>query len=200
MPPFADGSQKPAIAGIAGSVARLVLTWLDQRVKVVEHQQARPVAQDLQQHAEARGFALRWHNLLVGQEADRPCRPFAGRQCIAEAAPVHALEARGNVLCHARGKCRLADAPHAQHRHQPTALLQDPSAKRGQLLGAVNKSKEIRRLAPVCAPLDSTTFSCAHAWRSWKHVARQFGYWCWSRAVCKKPGEPYLVERRTHPR
>jgi hypothetical protein len=78
MSPFADGLQHPAVTGIAVSVASLPIAWLQQRLEVVEHQQARPLSQELEQYCSLRGFALGWHNPLVRQEADGSCQPLAG--------------------------------------------------------------------------------------------------------------------------
>ena len=111
---------------------------------------------------------------MVRQEADGTGQPFTGGECIAQATPVQALEHRRYVLGQPRGKCRLADAPQAQHRNQTTALLQDPCAKGRQLFRTVHKPKDVGRLAPVLAPLllDNIIFRAGDGLRRWDDVGR----------------------------
>jgi len=52
MPGLANGSQQCAVAGKAIPIAPLALTWLEHRFKVVKHEQARPISQELEQHCE----------------------------------------------------------------------------------------------------------------------------------------------------
>src|SRR4051812_43516443 len=98
MAGLAHGSQQRAVAGKASSIAPLLLTWLEHRLKVVQHEQAAPISQELEQHGESRRLALRWHQLVRRQEANRACHPVASRECVAQAAPVDAQEARCGVL------------------------------------------------------------------------------------------------------
>src|SRR5438270_12984909 len=98
MAGLADGSQYCAVAGQAGPIPSLTLTWLEHRLKVVEHEQARLISQELEQHGESRRLALRWHQLVRRQEANRAGHPLTGRECVAQASPVHALEARCCLL------------------------------------------------------------------------------------------------------
>ena len=65
MPGFANSLQHGAISAEAVSIAALVLTWLEQRIEVVEYQQAGPLAEELEKHIEPRRFALGRHQLLV---------------------------------------------------------------------------------------------------------------------------------------
>src|SRR5437588_8400820 len=108
MPGLADGLQQCAVAGKAMSIAPLLLTWLEHRLKIVEHQQTRPVSQELEQRGESRRLALRWYQVVGGQKANRACHPLASRECVAQAPPVHALEGRCCLLSYPRGECRLA--------------------------------------------------------------------------------------------
>src|SRR5438874_9038003 len=192
MPCLADGLQYCAVACKASSIAPLTLTWLEHRLKVVEHEQARPISQELEQHGESRPLALRWYQLVRRQEANRACHPVASRECVAQASPVHTLEAQCCVLGQPRCECRLADAAHAEHRRQATALLHHPVAKGCQLFGTAHKADDIRRLAPVLAPLEATTLSRLESWRGRDHVGH-FGRVC-RRTLSEKPVEPHLVQ------
>src|SRR5436309_1721022 len=98
MPCLADGVQHGAVTGKAVSIAPLLLTWLEHRLKIVEHEQTRPVSQELEQRGESRRLALRWHQVVGRQEANRACHPLASRECVAQAPPVHALEGRCCLL------------------------------------------------------------------------------------------------------
>src|SRR5438270_410129 len=107
MPGLADGVQQCAVASKTLSIAPLLLTWLEHRFKIVEHEQARPISQELEQHCEPFRLALGWHQLMVRQEADRACHPLTSRWCVTQAPPVRALEARCCVLGQPRAECRL---------------------------------------------------------------------------------------------
>src|SRR5262249_56632238 len=59
-------------------------------------------------------------------------------------APVHALEARRQHLGRSGGQDRLADAAEAEHRHQPTTLLQHPAVQGSELVGAADEAEHVR--------------------------------------------------------
>src|SRR5437588_232447 len=66
MPCLAHCAQQCAVASKAVSIAPLVLTWLEHRLKVVEHQQARPISQKLEQDGEpSRGVVRRLAPVLT---------------------------------------------------------------------------------------------------------------------------------------
>src|SRR6266851_2023742 len=112
MPGFADGLQQVAVPVVAVSIATLALTWLEQRFKVVQHQQTAPVAEELEKRREPRTFALGQHNPLIGQKANRSSQPLAGGRRIAQAAPVDTLKGWRHVLGQPRREHRLtATAP-----------------------------------------------------------------------------------------
>src|SRR2546429_9849683 len=102
MAGLAHGSQQCAVAGKASSIAPLLLTWLEHRLKVVQHEQARPISQELEQHGESRRLALRWYQLVRRQEANRAGHPVASRECVAQASPGHTLEAQCSGLAQPR--------------------------------------------------------------------------------------------------
>src|SRR5438105_1096323 len=79
MPRLAHCAQQCAVAGKAVSIAPLVLTWLEHRLKVVEHQQARPISQKLEQDGEPSRVVLRWHDAVGRKEPNRACQPLTGR-------------------------------------------------------------------------------------------------------------------------
>ena len=54
------------------SIAALALAWLEQRLGIVQHQQAPPGSKQLQQSGDPLRFRRRRHPLLVGQEGDGP--------------------------------------------------------------------------------------------------------------------------------
>jgi hypothetical protein len=62
---------------------------------------------------------------------------------------VHALEARRHLLGQPGGHHGLADATHPQHRHQSTALLQQPRLQSSQFFSAADESRGVRRFTPV---------------------------------------------------
>src|SRR6266852_8415293 len=66
--------------------------------------------------------ATRWIWLVICRRANRASQPFADGQGIAQAPPIHVLEARPHFLRQPRREDRLAHAAHAQHRHHPTVL------------------------------------------------------------------------------
>src|SRR5438270_6449864 len=109
MAGLADGSQYCAVAGQAGPIPSLALTWLEYCLKVVEHEQAALFPQELDQDRQSFGLALRWYQVVGRQEADRGYQPLGGRQCVTQAPPVDAQEARCGVLGQARCECGLAD-------------------------------------------------------------------------------------------
>src|SRR5207245_8186849 len=65
---FADGLQQPGVPGVAVSIATLALTWLEQRFKVVEHQQTAPLAEELEKRRNPRTFARGHDRPLVRQK------------------------------------------------------------------------------------------------------------------------------------
>ena len=77
-----------------------------------------------------------------------PASHSLDRWRIAQAAPVHALEARRHLLGQPGGQAGLADAAHAQHRHQPTALLQHPAVAAAPAPRRGRRSRRCRALHP----------------------------------------------------
>jgi hypothetical protein len=86
---LAHGLQQSAVAIEPVSIPSLALAWLEQRLKVVEHQQARPVAQELEQRAELVRVAGRWQLLAISQiRRCHPCHARATQNTLAGSAPV----------------------------------------------------------------------------------------------------------------
>jgi hypothetical protein len=74
--------------------------------------------------------------------------------------PVRTLKRRCHFLHQPGRKRRLANAPHAQDRHQSRAVLEDPLGEYGQLLSAANEPEHVRCLAPILAPVPRRRRTC----------------------------------------
>src|SRR5690349_19655600 len=81
--------QQGAVSSKAVSIAALLVSGLEHRLEVVEHQQATPIPQELKQRGKSCRLGYRWNTMLVRQEADCACQPLANRQRVAQAPPVH---------------------------------------------------------------------------------------------------------------
>src|SRR5438132_9161648 len=89
---------------------------------------------------------------MVGEETDGSAQPFPKRWRVPYSAPVRTLKRRCHFLHQPGCKRRLANAPHAQDRHQSRAVLQDPLGEFGHLLSAANEPEHIWCLTPILAP------------------------------------------------
>ena len=119
---FADGPEHGTVAGETVLIAALALTWLEQHLEVVEHQQIGSIPQELEQCRDPRRLALGCDHLLVREEADRVAKQLTDRWRIAQTAPVRPLKGWRHVLGQPRGERCLADATDAQHAYYSTML------------------------------------------------------------------------------
>ena len=111
------------VALVAGPIAWLGGPRLQHGLQVVEHQQAAPCAQHLQQQRQARRQGGRQHRRERGQRRDGCAQPLLGRRGVAQAAPAQPGKVGRQVLGQARGQGGLADAAQPQDSHHPAAVL-----------------------------------------------------------------------------
>src|SRR5437764_15302550 len=98
MSSFANSLQQLAVTGVALAVAAPRVAGLQQRLKIVQYQQTRPLLQQLQQDPQLCAFAFWSDYLLARQKANRPSHPFANRRCVPKTAPIQPLEIGRDVL------------------------------------------------------------------------------------------------------
>ncbi len=126
------------------------LALLQQHFQVVEHQQHPPAAQFLQQQAQAALQALGHDARRLGrqhlQAVIKQGRAVGG---IAQRAKDHHREVLRQLLHGAHHQRRLAYAAHAQHAHQPAALLHHPVRERRQFRLAIIEGGDIQHLPPL---------------------------------------------------
>ena len=126
MAGLAEPLEHLPVPRVALPVAHLRRARLEHRLQVVQDEQAAPRPQQLQELPQPRLLALGGQDLLGGEEQDGAGQPLGAGRGIAQAAPVHGVELRGQLVGEPGGEGGLADAAHAQDRHQAAAVGEHP--------------------------------------------------------------------------
>jgi hypothetical protein len=143
---------EPPESLVACQIVPLAVPALQQRLQVVEHQQAAPGLQARKQLRDAllkRRGELRGRRL--GEEGDAVGDQFLAGRRVAHRAPEHRLEVGSQALTQEGGQHTLADAAHAQQRHQAAALLEDPLRELGYLHLAAREVAGVESLHQIDA-------------------------------------------------
>jgi hypothetical protein len=192
---LAQPLEQAAVPLVPLEVRRHGFAGAQDRLPVVQHQQTGTLAQQVEQEQQAPIRACRHRGLPIGEEADRVGDPLLERQRVAEAAPEHVREPRGQILDETSRHAGLPDAAQAEDRDHPALLVQHPRSKRLQLVGPALETGHVRRLTPVQV---TRSLMGGHPWRG-RHREGNYG-----RLACRpcaprigeQPREPDLVERR----
>ncbi len=179
-----------SVAGQPAAVAAVPLAGLEQRLEVVQHQQAPPLAQQAEQCCDLLRLIRRRHQAPVRQEADGAGQPLACGWRVAQTAPVHVFEALRDLLAKFGGQTRLADATRTQYADQAATLTQDPISKGRELFLAADEIGQVGRIAPVLVALGGEPQVLGLD----RSAAAMRG------PACQQPRKPALVERGMHPR
>ncbi len=138
------------VAFIAFAVASLQHPLLEERLQVVEHQQAAPLLQELDQERQRLLAPLRQaRGALLRNEGDPVEQDVVQGRGVVQRAPQHAVEVGRHLLGEFDRQGGFADAAHAQHSHQATALAQQPTFKLGQFVAAAVDGRHVERFTPV---------------------------------------------------
>jgi hypothetical protein len=127
---FTQPLDQSPVALVAGTVVALGVFHLEERLQIVQNEQAAPLLQAsdqlvdtlFQRGGELGGWGFREEGEAVGDQV------LAGRG-IPEGAPEHRVELGGKLLAKERDQRALADAAHPQDGHEPTMLLHNPLRK-----------------------------------------------------------------------
>ena len=201
------------VALVARQVAALAVTAFEQRLQVVEDQQAAACLQArhelgdtlLQRDGEGGGRGL-------GEEGDAVGDQLLAGGGVAHRAPEHRLELLRQALTEVGGQHTLADAAHAQQRHQAAALLEDPLGQFGHFHLAAGEVTHVEGSHPVhawggCRLLSRVGNRHLGRWgklnrrrRSLPHSSSPTGLFdrrWWGRGLGQHGREPGLIEE--HP-
>ncbi len=142
--------EQGAIAFVARAVAALQRALLQEGFQVVEHQQAAARLQLLEQQGQqVLDFLRRVGRALGGEDLQPVAQDVLQGGSIVQGAPQHTVEVGRHLLHEFDGQRGLADATHAQQRHQPARLTQQPALQLGQFLAAAIHRGYVQHRAPV---------------------------------------------------
>ncbi len=157
---------QPPVALVAGQVVALAVTALEQRLQVVEYQQA---AMGLQEGQELRDALLQRRGegggRRLGEEGDAVGDQLLAGRRVTDRAPEQCLEVGSQVLTEVGGQHTLADAAHAQERYQAAALLHDPLGELGHFHLATGEVAHVQGSHPVDAREGCGLRSCVGSLR-----------------------------------
>ena len=149
---FTKPLDQSSVALVAGTVVALGVFHLEERLQIVQDEQAAPLLQAsdqlvdalFQRGGELGGWGFREEGEAVGDQV------LTGGG-IPDGAPQHGVELGGKLLAKERDQRALADAAHPQDGHEPATLVRNEVDQFGQLSLTTREAAHIQRSDPVNA-------------------------------------------------